>query len=272
MSVFSTQKHVALVLLSFLWFQTCAYASTARDSLMSLHTENMTIREALINVAEEAGIFVYVFDDKNILGQSIRFEFVDTRPEDILKSILKGVDYAIIYNDPKIGLGYSVSSVDAPAGNTADRNAHRIVRKNEQVPVNTNLNATSTKKHQSNKHDKRRYYRTTNDDNRQDKGTTKINRTVYDASDNSIAANQNGDKENFGDQDTTKTESRINPVEVVDKISIIEGKIAYFEDRIESGESDEWYNFWISKRDEKYITHDRERVEKLQNELQKLKR
>lgn len=52
--------------------------------------------------------------------------------------------------------------------------------------------------------------------------------------------------------------------------SSLEYKIEKLEQEIESGQADQWYNFWATKKDPRYLTHPRDELARYQKELKKL--
>ena len=57
----------------------------------------------------------------------------------------------------------------------------------------------------------------------------------------------------------------------LDAKSSLEYKIEKLEQEIESGQADQWYNFWATKKDPRYITNPRDELARYQQELKKIK-
>nr|NJM02616.1 hypothetical protein [Desulfobacula sp.] len=56
----------------------------------------------------------------------------------------------------------------------------------------------------------------------------------------------------------------------LDAKSSLEYKIEKLEQEIESGQADQWYNFWVTKKDPRYLTNPRDELARYQKELEKL--
>ena len=241
------------------------------DGKLSVSLRQASFKDVVKKLSEKSGTNIYIFDDTD--NSFITTEFSDRPLESGLRSILKGVDYAIVYQS-----GLKEGNVKWMNDTTGyGKKSHvRKISGRSQISQSMVRSETSQTRRVSNSNDSRR---TTS---HMESTSSKRNLIEEDSSEGSEASGSINNIYNNGsygeaissDNKAITEESNDIPSWYYEGISDEEAKIRYridvLEEQVESGYADKHYESWVKIRGEKIVRHADELVEEYEDRLAEL--
>lgn len=255
--------------------------------LYSIRTKNISPSVLLEKISEISNVKIYLFDKAG--KKNIDCDFQNKRLEEILETIMKGKSFAILYNaadgsnetfvesQTVLQKKYELAVDDEMAMSGASASSEGLTDGYVDIDVSINNSQNvSESKSQKNVLD--------------DNSNRKKNKYTIEGSEVkkfilSDSRNGGGDAVNviagYPPEATTGgvdgssglkviSNSQTTSNEAKGREAVLRNKIAALEERIQSGQSDDDYEFWSKNKGEKYVTHDRETLEYYQDELSKI--
>ncbi len=254
---------------------------TFSDGKLTVMVNRASLLDVITAVSEETGTSIYIFDDASC--NEVTVELKDRSFKSALRSILRGVNYAVVYE-----VGFKNGSVTWIEGTEGKKGN---IRKNKFSELRTagKSGTSSRKKVVSTMQDASRSSfpggsNTLSEKKQSETGNDAVKTEYIYGSRGSLSANN---EINTGETDAVSGSTNASTGNVTDRSESngfpswyyegmsseevrIMGKIDLLESQIESGYADRHYDHWVKLRGAGIVRHASELIEEYEERLEKL--